>query len=78
VNRFRIGTRLAMGFGSLLVLIALVALVGLWRIQGSSTITQQLLQEQLHSERLINQWSKFIGVNTARTIAASRTTDLET
>lgn len=78
MNRFRIGTRLGLGFGSILILLVLIVLVGLWRIEGSSTMTQQLLGQQLQSERLINQWSRFIAVNTARTIAASRTDDIGT
>ncbi|NYT66261.1 MCP four helix bundle domain-containing protein [Alcaligenaceae bacterium] len=75
MNRFRIGTRLGLGFGSILFLLVLIVLVGLWRIEGSSTMTQQLLGQQLQSERLINQWSRFIAVNTVRTIAAARTDD---
>jgi methyl-accepting chemotaxis protein len=78
MNRFNISTRLAIGFGVMLVFIALLALVGLWRIQGSSAMTRQLLDQQLRSERLINTWSKFIGINTARTMAAARTTDAQT
>ena len=75
MNSLKIGTRLALAFGIMLVLIALIAGVGLWRVQASSSSTQDLTNVRMHSERMIAEWSKNTALNAVRTLAGSRVND---
>lgn len=77
MSGMKIGVRLALGFGVMLVLIALIAGVGLWRVQGSSDATDHLLNVRLTNERLIAEWSKHTSLNAVRTLAAANITDPE-
>ena len=77
MNKFKIGTRLTLGFTFLLLLIALLAGVGLWRMDAAERAEARIAKLQ-GDERLIAEWEKFIALNTTRTIAAARATDLET
>ncbi len=58
MNSLKIGARLALAFGIMLVLIALIAGVGLWRVQASSSSIQDLTNVRMHNERMIAEWSK--------------------
>ena len=74
MNRFKIGTRLTWAFAFLLLLIAMLAAITLWRIEASDRADAQLAKIQ-EDERLIAEWDKIISVNTTRTVAAIRSMD---
>lgn len=77
MNNFRIGTRLVLGFALMLLFIAVVTTIGIWRVQGSSSATIDLIEVRLTNERLINEWSKNTALNATRTLAGSKITDAD-
>lgn len=66
------------GFTLLLFLAAVLAGVGLWRIQAANSTTEQLIEVSLRDERVIAQWDKHIALNALRTIARSKAQDAAT
>lgn len=77
MNKLKIGTRLALAFALMLILIALIAGVGVWRVQGSSSATTDLINTRLANERMINEWSKLTALNAVRTLAGSKIQDAD-
>jgi len=75
VNKLNIGTRLALGFLLLLLLLALLAGIGLWRIQGSSAMAEEVIGRRLAIERAITEWRRATALNAVRTIAAGKIDD---
>ena len=75
MNKLKIGTRLLMGFTFMLLLVATLAGIGIWRMQASSDLTIDLIEVQQQDERMIAEWSKFIEMNSLRTTAIAKTTD---
>ena len=78
MQNLKIGTRLILSFALMLVFIALVAGIGLWRINASDNTTVELTQDKLANERMISEWSKLTALNAVRTIANSKLTDSTT
>ncbi|QBE65150.1 methyl-accepting chemotaxis protein [Pseudoduganella lutea] len=70
MNNLRIGARLALGFALVLVLLAVMTITAVTRMQGASRLTDELVTQRVHNERLMAEWNKVIEVNAARTIAA--------
>jgi methyl-accepting chemotaxis protein len=77
VADLRIGMRLGAGFAVVLVLLAVMTAVGVLRMQGASRLTEELVQQRVHNERLMAEWNTVIEVNAARTIAAFLSPDAE-
>ncbi|MDS1141683.1 methyl-accepting chemotaxis protein [Pusillimonas sp. SM2304] len=75
MNNLKIGTRLAAGFTFMLILVAMLAGIGLWRMQDSNAMTDEILEVRLKNERMITEWSKLTSLNAVRTIAVARTTN---
>ena len=75
VNKLNIGTRLAFGFLLLLLLLALLAGIGLWRIQGSSAMAEEVIGSRFAAERTIAEWNRATSLNAVRTIAAGKIDD---
>ncbi len=75
MNKLNIGTRLAFGFLLLLLLLALLAGIGLWRIQGSSAMAREVIGGRLAAERIIAEWNRATSLNAVRTIAAGKIDD---
>jgi methyl-accepting chemotaxis protein len=70
MGNLRIGARLALGFALVLALLAAMTVTGVLRMQGASRLTDELVTQRVHNERLMAEWNKVIEVNAARTIAA--------
>jgi methyl-accepting chemotaxis protein len=75
VNKLKIGTRLALAFGLMLIFIALIAGIGVWRVLGSTAATADLVGQRLSNERMITEWSKLTALNATRTLATSKISD---
>ena len=75
MNNLKIGTRLIIAFTFMLLLVAILAGIGLWRMQASSAMTENIIEVRLKNERLIAEWNKSIALNGVRTIAAAKATD---
>jgi methyl-accepting chemotaxis protein len=70
MKNLRIGMRLGLGFAAVLALLAVLTVVGVMRMQSASQMTEVLVTERVHKERLMAEWNKIIEVNAARASAA--------
>ena len=70
MSRLNIGTRLALSFALFLLFVAVIAAVGVWRIQASTAMAEEVIDRRLMVERLLTQWGRETAVNAARTLAA--------
>jgi methyl-accepting chemotaxis protein len=78
VSNLRIGARLALGFALVLALLAAMTVTGILRMQGAGRLTEELVSQRVHNERLMAEWNKVIEVNAARTVAAYLAPDAAT
>lgn len=76
MNKFSIGTRLVAGFAVILVLLALLAAIGAWRIQASNQAGHEVVGERLAVERAMTEWGRYIGLNAVRTVAVGKVYDM--
>ena len=74
-SRLRIGSRLAIGFGSLLVLLAVSTGTALWKLRGVAADSRSVLQIPLMKERLISDWSRNTNVSLRRATAVAKSSD---
>ncbi len=70
LNDIKVGSRLALSFGLVLLITALMAGIGVWRLQELSNTTHQLATEDNEKLQLAVQWRQTIDVNWVRTRAA--------
>ena len=78
MNRLRnikIGRRLALGFGILLLLSIGIAGIGVLRLHVVADATREMMEVPVAKERLISDWSKNITVAVVRTVAISKSSD---
>ncbi|HZV64830.1 MAG TPA: methyl-accepting chemotaxis protein [Telluria sp.] len=75
MKNLRIGTRLACGFAIVMLLLVALTAISIWRMHGASVKTDELVNVKVRDERLIDEWSKVIEVNTARTTTAWKVSD---
>jgi methyl-accepting chemotaxis protein len=77
ISNLNIGSRLALGFASVLILLTILAAISVWRLQTVGAMTDRLATVDLQQERRINRWVTIIEVNTARTYATAKASDPE-
>jgi len=75
MKNLKIGTRLALGFGLVLVSMALMTAIGLWRMEAVAQATHAMMQQPLAKERMISDWYRLIHTSVRRTTAISKSTD---
>ena len=56
MKNWKVGTRFAAGFGVVLLMMAIVAAMGIWRLQSVAEATNAMMQMPLAKERLISDW----------------------
>ena len=78
MNKLNISTRLAVVFTIMLFLAAILAGIGLWRMQASNTMSRDIIHTELHIERLLSEWTRLTSLNAVRTVATSKITDERT
>jgi len=78
IGNLKVGIRLGLGFGSVLVLLTLMAAIGIWRLQNVGTMSNALVTTELRQALLAKEEVKLIETNALRTIAAIKATDPET
>ena len=71
----KIGSRLGLGFGAILMLMVVITAVSLWRLQTVAETTRQMMQEPLAKERLIGDWYRNIASGVRRTTAIAKSSD---
>jgi methyl-accepting chemotaxis protein len=75
LSNVRIGTRLALGFGLVLVLTLASAAFALTTARSNAEATRQMMQSPLAKERLISDWYVLTYSAIARTAMIARSTD---
>ncbi|MPQ58130.1 hypothetical protein F8197_15900 [Duganella sp. FT27W] len=73
----KVGARLALGFGSTLALLVVVAIGSSTALNTVTNDTDNLIEQQLQTERLVTEWKGSIENNVQRAQAAARLTDPE-
>jgi methyl-accepting chemotaxis protein len=71
----RIGSRLALGFASVLVLMALLTAVGIWRLQTVGALTRDMVEQGMVKERAVIQWQGAIQLTISRILANAKNAD---
>ena len=75
LNQFRIGTRLGGGFAVILSLLALMMLIGIWRLTAVADETRRMMDTPLAKERLAEEWFRNVAVGVRRTTAIAKSAD---
>ncbi|WP_082551683.1 methyl-accepting chemotaxis protein [Massilia sp. Root351] len=75
MNNLKIGTRLAGGFGLVLLLTMLMTWIGLSHMQSVADATSEMMQQPLAKERMISDWYRLIHTSVRRTTAISKSSD---
>ncbi|MGJ7507304.1 methyl-accepting chemotaxis protein [Variovorax sp. GT1P44] len=74
---WKIGTRLGGGFALVLALVAVIAGIGVMRLQGVGEATQEMARGSLEKERLAASWLLATSTNSVRTFALLKSNDPE-
>src|SRR5687768_4952054 len=69
MKNWKIGTRLGVGFALVLALLAMVAGIGVFRLQNVGEATEEMVQRSLVKERLAATWLQNTSNNSVRTFA---------
>jgi methyl-accepting chemotaxis protein len=77
MKNLKIGTRLGIGFALVLALMACIAGIGVFRLQGVGNAVQEMVQRSLVKERLAASWLLNTSSNSVRTFALVKSNDAE-
>ncbi|HEX7888971.1 MAG TPA: methyl-accepting chemotaxis protein [Ramlibacter sp.] len=72
-----IRVRLAIAFGTLIVLLAAMAGVGAWRLAQLSAVTSELATVHLKTERVVGEWLSHTRSNAVRAVVLTQSDDPE-
>ncbi|MFD0878630.1 MCP four helix bundle domain-containing protein, partial [Variovorax dokdonensis] len=75
---WKIGTRLGVAFAAMLLLMALMATTGIYRLGKVGDATQEMLEGPLAKERMVAQWARLLSANIVRTFAMVKALDVDT
>ena len=75
MNHLKIGTRLGLAFGLVLLITALIALIGIWRLGALGQDSRQLVATALERSALSQRWASNIDTNWVRGSAALKSVD---
>jgi methyl-accepting chemotaxis protein len=70
LNNIKVGSRLALAFGLVLFIMAVISAVGVWRLQGLAETTHRLGTADNEKLRMAVQWRQTIDLNWVRTRAS--------
>ncbi len=75
MNKLKIGARLGLAFGLVLVVTALIAAAGIWRLGVLNAANEQVASTEMQRNTLARQWMADIRLNWVRASAALKTMD---
>ena len=75
MNNIAIGTRLGLAFAAMLLITALIATVGVWRLGTLQQVTVDLATTDMARSTLAQRWKADINLNWQRASAALKTSD---
>jgi methyl-accepting chemotaxis protein len=77
LSNINIGTRLALGFAIMLLMLSVIAAVGYWRLQTVGHLNRYMLSEVLTKQPLVTEWADATNANGYRSLALFRATSPE-
>lgn len=75
LSSIKIGKRLFLAFGFLIVVIGLILAVGIYRLQDVATRTKLMMEKPLTKERMVSDWYRTIHTSVRRTTAIAKSSD---
>jgi methyl-accepting chemotaxis protein len=75
IKHLKIGQRLGIGFALILAMTAVIAIVGVWRVNEVAASTHAMMDQPLTKERLFTDWNEQIFGAVRRTQAIIKSTD---
>ena len=74
----RIGARLGIGFGLVLLLLSLVVGIAIWRLQSVGALTETMVEHDLTNLRMTTEWVGLSEITVVRSVAALKAGDDDT
>ncbi|MBG6077853.1 MCP four helix bundle domain-containing protein, partial [Polaromonas sp. CG_9.11] len=75
IKNLRIGSRLALGFGVVLLLLSIISGLGIWGLQEVGSAADAMAKRALVKERIAAEWLVATSTNSIRTFALVKSTD---
>jgi len=76
--RLRIAPRLFVSFFILLMVMAAISAISLWRLQAGNAMADDLVNDKLAKQQLVADWTGVAEMNGARAVAIAKSDSLET
>ncbi|MDB5940022.1 MAG: hypothetical protein JWP77_2386, partial [Polaromonas sp.] len=76
-TNLKIGIRLALGFGAVLLLLVAMSALGIWRLQKIGVAVELMAERTLVKERISAEWLVATSTNSIRTFAMVKSADAE-
>jgi len=74
-RNWKIGARLGAGFGMVMLMMAMMAAAGIWRLQAVGQLSEEMVGSAMLKERLTAEWHGLISISGVRVIAFARNTE---
>src|SRR5476649_999389 len=71
----KIGTRMAIGFATVLTISAVITVIGIWNLRQVALATEQIMEQPLAKERIAADWYLLITAAIVRTELIVKSTD---
>ncbi|WP_119966974.1 methyl-accepting chemotaxis protein [Simplicispira lacusdiani] len=75
ISKLRVGPRLGLGFGAILLITALIALTGMWRIGALKEASERVATREIEQRTLVDDWTSDVRLNWVRTEAFLKAID---
>jgi len=75
MNNLKIGIRLGLAFGLVLLITALIAVIGVWRLGTLNATSQEIATTEMERSSLAQQWAANVNVQWVRAASALKTSD---
>lgn len=77
IANMKIGVRLGLGFGLILLLVAAMGATGIMRLQNINDASRHLVDESLQKQKAAGEWLQGTSVNAVRTLALVKASNAE-
>ena len=75
LSNFSVGARLGASFGAILLITALIAATGMWRIASLQSASERVATQEIEQQTLVEDWASDIRLNWVRTEAFLKAID---
>ena len=76
LNNLRVGVRLGLGFGLILIITAVLALSGMWRIGVLSEAGERVATREIEQRLVVEEWAALVRLNWVRSEAFLKAIEL--